>query len=378
VYLEQNFDFFRAWDPAEEAMFAGPVGTRNKPQRAFTLVELLVVIAIIGLLVALLLPAIQNAREAARRTQCVNNLKQLGIALNNHVSAREVFPPAAVSKPFPNFPSHPQSFYRWSALAHLLPYMEEQSLHDLLDLSYPLYMPGAGYPISDRNRLGISKSLPEFLCPSDLGEAVKEQMGPTNYVVCSGSGVGGGTPFKTDGIFFVNSATKFANITDGSSNTIAVSESLLGVDTPRAGGVFVDYTPERNYKFILRFGGPSDLTDLACNGSLSFNSTTSSGNDPRGFAWCSGEYRCATYNHYYGPNSVQYDCVSSVTTDPSPGSPMLYSAYGWRAARSLHPGGVNVTFADGAVRFIDETIDVKIWQALSTRAGEDIVSDDAF
>jgi prepilin-type processing-associated H-X9-DG protein len=142
--------------------------------------------------------------------------------------------------------------------------------------------------------------------------------------------------------------------------------------------VFVNYNPERNYKFVLRFGGPSDLTDFACNGSLNFNSTTSSGNDPRGFAWCSGEYRCASYNHYYGPNTSQFDCISSVTTDPTPGSPALYSAYGWRAARSLHAGGVNAAFADGAVRFIDESIDVKIWQALSTRAGEDIVSDDAF
>lgn len=354
------------------------VGGFDATRRAFTLVELLVVIAIIGLLVALLLPAIQSAREAARRTQCVNNLKQLGIALNNHVSAREVFPPAAVSKPYPGYPNHPQSFYRWSALAHLLPYMEAESLHALLDLSYPLYMPTAGYPISEPNKLGISKVLPEFLCLSDQGEPVRDQMGPTNYVVCSGSGAGGGTPFKTDGIFFVNSATRFANITDGSSNTIAVSESLLGVDTQRAGGVFVNQNPERNYKFVLSFAGPPDLTDFRCNGSMSFNSTAATGNDPRGFAWCSGEYRCATYNHYHGPNSPHYDCISSVTTDPSPvGRPVLYSAYGWRAARSLHPGGVNVVFADGSTRFMNEDIDLKLWQALSTRAGEDIVSDDA-
>ena len=355
------------------------VGGFEATRRAFTLVELLVVIAIIGLLVALLLPAIQSAREAARRTQCVNNLKQLGIALNNHVAAREVFPPAAVSKPYPANPNHPHSFYRWSALAHLLPYMEAENLHDLLDLSLPLYMPGSGYPISERNLPGISQVLSEFLCPSDLGQAVKDQMGPTNYAVCSGSGAGGGTPFKTDGVFYVNSTTKFANITDGSSNTVAVAESLLGSDTPRTSmGAFVNHHPERNYKFVLSFAGPPDLTDFRCNGSMSFNSAAATGNDPRGFAWCSGEYRCATYNHYYGPNSPQYDCIASVTTDPSPvGRPVLYSAYGWRAARSLHPGGVNVVFADGSTRFMNEEIDLKLWQALSTRAGEDIVSDDA-
>jgi prepilin-type N-terminal cleavage/methylation domain-containing protein/prepilin-type processing-associated H-X9-DG protein len=360
-------------------MSARAVGDGALRRRAFTLVELLVVIAIIGLLVALLLPAIQSAREAARRTQCINNLKQLGIAFNNHAAAREAFPPAAVSKIYPGFPNHPQSFYRWSALAHLLPYMEAQSLHDPLDLSYPMYMPTAGYPISEPNKLGISKVLPEFLCPSDQGEPVRDQMGPTNYVVCSGSGAGGGTPFKTDGVFFVNSATKFANITDGSSNTIAASESLLGVDTPRtSGGTFANYNTERSYKFVLSFAGPPDLTDVRCEGSLSFNSTTASGNDPRGFAWSSGEYRCATYNHYYGPNSQQYDCIASVTTDPSPiGRPVLYSAYGWRAARSLHPGGVNAAFADGSARFFDESVDLNVWQALSTRAGEDVVSDDA-
>src|SRR6185369_9428732 len=117
---------------------------------AFTIVELLVVIAIIGVLVALLLPAIQSAREAARRTQCLNNLKQLGIALQNYVSAEKHFPPGSVAKTYPGQPSHPQTFYRWSSLAHLLPYMENQSVRDILDLSLPLYMPGAGYPVADK------------------------------------------------------------------------------------------------------------------------------------------------------------------------------------------------------------------------------------
>src|SRR6187399_1230366 len=131
---------------------------RSRPASlaAFTMVELLVVIAIIGLLVALLLPAIQSAREAARRTQCLNNLKQLGVATHNYVSAEKHFPPGAVSKSYPGDPGHPQTFYRWSSLAHLLPYLENQSVRDLLDTSVPLYMPGAGYPISDRNKSGVA------------------------------------------------------------------------------------------------------------------------------------------------------------------------------------------------------------------------------
>ncbi|QDT74916.1 DUF1559 domain-containing protein [Lacipirellula limnantheis] len=336
----------------------------------FTLVELLVVIAIIGALIALLLPAVQNARESARRAQCLNNLKQIGIGLQNHHAARNQLPSAAMSKSYPKDERHPHSFYRWSALAQLLPYMEQQSLHNLLDLSLPLYMPGAGYPVSAPNKAGIAQLLPAFLCPSDLGISVKDLMGPTNYAVCGGSGAGGGTPFDTDGVFYVNSATTFGDITDGSSNTIGLSESLIGKDNVRdASGAFAAATPERGYKFILGFGGAPDLTDFKCNGSMSFNSTAGNGNDPRGFAWCSGEYRSAAYNHYYPPNARQFDCITSVTVDPTPppAQAMLYAAYGWRAARSSHPGGVNGTLMDGSARFFGDAIDAVAWQALSTR-----------
>jgi prepilin-type N-terminal cleavage/methylation domain-containing protein len=346
----------------------------RKPS-GFTLVELLVVIAIIGALIALLLPAVQNARESARRTQCLNNLKQTSIALQNHHAARNHLPSAAVSKSYPKDERHPHSFYRWSALAQLLPYMEQESLRDLLDLSLPLYMPGAGYPISQPNKLGISQVLPIFLCPSDLGVPVKDQMGPTNYAVCGGSGSGGGTPFETDGVFYVNSATTFGDVVDGSSNTIGLSECLLGEDTARdSSGAFSSATPERSYKFILGFGGAPDLTDFKCNGSMSFNSSAGNGNDPRGFAWSSGEYRSAMYNHYYTPNAKQYDCITSVTVDPTPppAQPILYSAYGWRAARSNHPGGVNGTLLDGSSRFFNEAIDPVSWQALSTRGSAEI------
>src|SRR5262249_21760120 len=155
--------------------------------------------------------------------------------------------------------------------------------------------------------------------------------GPTNYAVCAGSGAGGGTPFDTDGVFFVNSATRYARITDGTSHTIAVAESLIGEDTGRdAGSAFVGATPQPSYKSVLSFMAPPSLPDFVCEGSQSFNSPAATGNAPRGFAWASGEYRCATYNHYYGPNASQYDCITSATTDPtpSPQRPILYSAYG--------------------------------------------------
>ena len=359
----------------------GPIsrvpGHRCRFRRGFTLVELLVVIAIIGVLVALLLPAIQSARESARRTQCLNNLKQLGIALQNYASAKHELPPASVSKSYPADPNHPHSFYRWSALAHLLPYMENQSVHDLLDLSLPLYMPGSGYPISEPNKVGISQVLREFLCPSDIGQRVKLETGPTNYAVCAGSGAGGGTPFDTDGVFYVNSNTTFGQIVDGTSHTIAASESLIGEDTPRdSNGAFSATSAERSYKFVLGFGGTPELSDFKCNGSMNYNSAASNGNDPRGFAWCSGEYRCGMYNHYYPPNAAVCDCIASVTTDPTPppDKPKLYSAFGWRTARSMHPDGVNVLLADGSVHFTNDNIDMMLWQAMSTRAAADDVA----
>lgn len=349
----------------------------GQPTHGFTLVELLVVIAIIGVLVALLLPAIQSAREASRRTQCLNSLKQLGIASQNYVSAEKHFPPGSVAKTYPGEPTHPQTFYRWSSLAHLLPYMENQSVRDLLDTSLPLYMPGGGYPVSDRNKAGVAQVLPEFLCSSDLGQPVKTQWGPTNYVACAGSGAGGGTPFETDGVFYVNSATTFAKIGDGSSHTVAMSESLLGEDTQTdAASAFAGATAERTYKFVLGFSAVPDLTDGKCNSTKNYNSSMGNGNDPRGFAWCSGEYRCALYNHYYAPNAANFDCITSVTVDPTIPPQKLYSAYGWRAARSNHPGGVNVLFADGSARLMGDSISLAIWKGLSTsNAGDDVASE---
>lgn len=342
-----------------------------------TLVEVLVVMAIIGALIALLLPAVQTARETARRMQCLNHLKQIGLGLANHEAAFQKFPAGQMSQQYPQDPTHPYTFYRWSALAQILPYMEQANLRNMLDLSYPMYMPGPGYPISAANQAGIAQVLPNFLCPSDISEPVKAQMGPTNYALCAGSGAGGGTPFNADGIFYVNSATTYADITDGSSQTIAAAESLLGADTLRdSNSAFVDISPQRTYRFVLTFSSTPGLTDAKCAATQLFNSSSGNGNDPRGFAWCSGEYRCALYNHYYPPNANILDCVTSVTVDPTPppAKPILYSAYGWRASRSLHPGGVNVSMADGSGRFLADNIALPVWQALSTRAQAETAS----
>ena len=344
----------------------------TKRRRAFTLVELLVVIAVIGMLMAVLLPAIQIVMEGARRIQCQNNLKQIGIATRGFEATNDYLPAGLVSKQYPPVPNHPYTFFRWSALAQILPYLEQQNTRELLDTTLPLYMPGPGYPISEFNKNGVSQILPMFLCPSDREARVDSRFGPTNYAFCAGTGINGGTPFDTDGVFYVNSATKSTDIIDGTSHTILVSESLLGVDTLRNNlGGFTNITPERTYKFVMSFSTTPDLTDAKCQVAQLYNSSAGNGNDPRGFAWASGEYRCSLYNHYYTPNAPICECITSVVVDPASPPTKLYSAYGWRAARSMHPGGVNALLADGGVRFVDETIDARIWQAMATRRGGD-------
>jgi prepilin-type processing-associated H-X9-DG protein/prepilin-type N-terminal cleavage/methylation domain-containing protein len=326
----------------------------------FTIVELLVVIAVIGIMSALLLPAIQSAREAARRMSCQNNLKQFGIALHRHEEANKCFPSGAESRAYAKAPSTPYCFYRWSALVRLMPYLEETTAYSALDLTQPLY--GADLKVTPANRPGVAQIVPLFLCPSDRQKAVASGFGPTNYATCTGSGIGGGTPFKADGIFFINSEMSTSQITDGLSHTAAMSESLLG-----DGSAPLFDASQVNPRTTYAFVNAVPLTETACQQARMWNFT-----DLRGFSWANGEYRCTLYNHYWGPNSTYVDCMSAVTSGND--LSMKYACYGWRSARSRHPGGVNVLMADGSTSFYTDDIDLATWQALSTREGVEMVS----
>lgn len=320
----------------------------------FTLVELLVVIAIIGVLMGLLLPAVQMAREASRRASCANNMRQIGLAALNHQSARGYFPAGAVAKRYDDVPNTPWTFYRWSALAMLTPYMEQSAAYNLLDLSKPLY--SVTYSLTPEHIPGVRTMVPLFLCPSDRQTRLHVNFGPTNYAFCTGSGVGGGTPIDTDGGFFVNSKIRPAQVPDGMSNTVAMSESLLGVKGAQ------NRDPQMAYKFT--FVAP--LTDTACNVAPAWNYQ-----DPKGFSWANGEYRTSLYNHYYGPNSSQVDCISTLL---SGGADRRFTPFGWRAARSHHPGGVNILRMDGSIDFVTEDIDLGVWRASSTIQGGEIAN----
>jgi prepilin-type N-terminal cleavage/methylation domain-containing protein/prepilin-type processing-associated H-X9-DG protein len=335
---------------------------RHTTQRraGFTLVELLVVIAIIGVLVAILLPAIQAARESARRTSCTNNLKQIGIAALNFHNARGAFPVGADSKEYPAVPTNSWTFYRWSSLAHLTPFLEESNAHDALDLTLPLYL-NSSFDVTPQNARGVAIVVPVFLCPSDLGQIVSPQFGPTNYAACAGSGVNGGSPLDADGVFYVNSRTRLSKISDGTSHTALMSESVLG--NPTGSAIQQDYRVD--YKWLL-IGPTPGLTEAGCASTPQWNNK-----DGRGFAWVSGEFRSALYNHFYLPNQAIPDCIGSVLF----GSRQVqFSAYGWRTARSRHPGGVNLLLADGSVQFIDDGIDLTLWKAMSTAKGNETIT----
>src|SRR5690348_5816655 len=150
-------------------------GRLNQPvpwrrSAAFTLVELLVEIAIIGVLVALLLPAVQAAREAANRMSCGNNLKQLGVATHNFEGTYKKLPVGSESHAMPGVPAWPHNFYRWSVLAHLTPFLEQTNAYNSLDLTQPLFAPPA-FGISPQNQTAVQLIVPTFLCPSDVGES---------------------------------------------------------------------------------------------------------------------------------------------------------------------------------------------------------------
>jgi prepilin-type N-terminal cleavage/methylation domain-containing protein/prepilin-type processing-associated H-X9-DG protein len=314
----------------------------------FTLIELLVVIAIIGILIALLLPAVQKVREAASRMSCTNNLRQLVLAMHGRHDNLGTFPSGYQNITSATFPTIAASHFRWSWIAQLTPYLEQTNIYNSLDLTIPLY--DAHNNVFPVNQLGTSTAVKILYCPSDRLGVVTLGWGPTNYVGNLGSGKNGGPRFMTDGILFENSRIKMADITDGTSTTAMISEQILGRGDPTQTSVQPDEIPF----FWGRLPKNAPVTDAACAGITTFNGD-------RGARWADGECQYAEYDHHYQPNPRVWDCVAF--------------EYSWKPARSKHHGGVNVAYCDGGVRFITESIPATIWQAMGSRSGGEAIGD---
>jgi prepilin-type N-terminal cleavage/methylation domain-containing protein/prepilin-type processing-associated H-X9-DG protein len=330
-------------------------------RRGFTLIELLVVIAIIGVLVALLLPAVQAAREAARRAQCANNLKQVGIGLNNYHFAMGSFPVGFLYPTTPVPPTTSLLQYRWSALAQMAPYLEQANLFNALNFDLPLaYRPaggGAFWPFYPANTTAMATHVTLFLCPTDGAPAPSPDSGPTNYAFCSGDGSAGGDATGANGTFILGPARSFDDIKDGSSTTVAASEQLLGITGPYTQTTPTPIPSPTARAFARVSAGP--LTDEACGGAGAgwlFN---------KGAGWWDGNYLNTLYNHHATPNAARPDCVT-------------YHNPGWKAARSLHPQGVNALFCDGHVAFTKDSVEPGVWRGLSTLAGGEVISSGAY
>ena len=320
----------------------------------FTLVEVLVVIAIMGILVALLLPAVQQAREAARRLHCRNNLKQFGLALHNYHSAHGVFPPGSVA-------DHTRLAIYANANTMLLPYFEQENLRSLYDQDKSF----------DQQSPSVAKTvIPLFLCPSNskedlldlpqlapLGMPVGTTFAATDYIYSKGPNdawcmPANKMPACERGVFYLNSPTGMHDILDGSSNTMAMGEGAGGSRWPlcRGAGCTTPYAGP---------SGPLPATNAWISGGLGHFFTES-------FGFITGSIWGSTIER---PNkSPVTDSYSDVTqfdncTCSSNGGPHSTANF-----RSDHAGGVQFLFADGSVHFLTETIEMPLYRRLSTIA----------
>jgi prepilin-type N-terminal cleavage/methylation domain-containing protein/prepilin-type processing-associated H-X9-DG protein len=309
----------------------------------FTLIELLVVIAIIGVLVGLLLPAVQAAREAARRMQCTNNLKQIGLALHNYQGASGSFPPGYTSlwkKDGSDAGSAQDDVgHGWGWASMILPQMEQNPVYNAINFGLTMT-----YPDNDTAQLIRFNS---YLCPSDGPKdliPVRDEANTTtvytvasaNYVGMYGTGEVGEAPGAGDGMFYRNSRLSFADLTDGSSQTLFVGER------------------SHNLSYVT-------WTGRAIGGWLHKTSTFEGGTDR--FAAEPEE----SFTMILGPAGTE-------DGPRTPNHPEAHVEDYW----SRHRGGVNFLFADGSVKFLKDAISPAVFRGLATRAGGEVLGSDQY
>ncbi|MFO0950080.1 MAG: DUF1559 domain-containing protein [Isosphaeraceae bacterium] len=336
----------------------------SRGRRGFTLIELLVVIAIIAVLIALLLPAVQSAREAARRAQCVNNLKQIGLAMHNYQSSNSTLPPGHRTAVFGTF----QTF--------ILPYLEQSALANSYNHSGRYWAEGftgsgGGNGVGNGIRYGsvfnltVTRSIVNSLqCPSDP--------------------LMSSDPNLYSGVTWHNYTVNFGNGDIYQSLGPVPGGYSVGIyaDAPWLGAPFSDSdSTQRFYPTRARTYDFSSITDGTSNTIMAGEVIKGKGGDLRGFTWWGDAVSTSTY---LPPNSRLPDVQNSsgYCKYPFQDNPPCVAAttqfpptYAWR---SRHPGGVNLVFCDGSVRFIKNTINLFVWRGLGTSAGGEVISADSY
>ena len=341
----------------------------------FTLIELLVVIAIIAILIALLLPAVQMAREASRRTQCRNNLKQIGLALHNYHSTFKVLPFGKGLDYQSVLPGVPV-YARWSAHSMILADLEQATLYNKINFSFPPETPGMGGVVAFmpayQNPGGVNgvecrTPLEVFLCPSDF-QVSDPWAGQNNYAANQGGwlcdrsdstigAINAPTEVQT-GVMYYLSRVRLGDIVDGTANTAMYSEKIRGQGLP----------DPRSDMFIMPHQTSLDAAYQTCT---NINTSTAVPLTSKwGYSWVMGENCCTLYNHVATPNTNT--CGGTGFPGTMTNMAMVVPP------SSRHPGGVNVLMCDGAVRFVNNGVGLDIWRAVGTRRGQEQISNSDF
>lgn len=342
---------------------------QRSARRGFTLIELLVVIAIIAVLISLLLPAVQSAREAARRSQCINNMKQIGLGMHNYHSAVGAFP-MGNARAMDYAPNNITDWGTFSAHAMMLPYLEQTQIYNACNFNWTVWY-GDGANI---NQTVWNVKATVFLCPSD-GNAGKDHL--NSYHGSFGTTT---DPWqsRTNGVFAPRfTAYGVSDITDGTSNTIAFVEALTGdfnrfdnIKRNMASGVGVP----GNFMQIDVRTQPAAL-QTGIQNCTSFIQKTPGGNSNRGYRWQTGSPGLTLTNLVLTPNSTKapfsacrMDCSSGCGADFG----HLFST------SSNHPGGANALMADGSVKFIKSSVSEQTWWSLGSKDGAEVLSADSY